>query len=97
MILHTVNKGGACLHRCMDIAADESAILLLEDGVYAALDIPENLKRLHDLPATIRLLALDSDLAARGISDKMLPRFEVVSRQQFVHLCLEYDKVVSWG
>ena len=40
MILHTVNKSpqNPALKTCLRVAAKDSAILLIEDGVYAALE-----------------------------------------------------------
>lgn len=96
MILHTVNKS-ACLGRCLDLVADGDAVLLIEDGVYAAMGIPGQDAAWDSLSGKVACFALDTDLAARGISGKMHPRFRTATWQQFVALAAEADKVVSWG
>lgn len=96
MTLHTINKPLAFQH-CVALVAAGDAILLIEDGVYAAMDYDANRFLLESLPADVSLHALADDLAARGISDTMLPRFESVTWEQFVALAATHDKVVSWG
>ena len=97
MILHTVNKSSDCLVRCLSMTSEGDAILLIEDGVYAAMNNSRNEALWHDDHAGFTRYALESDLAARGISDKMLPGIEVINWQQFVSLATTCDKVVSWG
>jgi tRNA 2-thiouridine synthesizing protein B len=97
MILHTVNKYSDCISACMSVADKEDAVLLLEDGVYAALDMDDNRHFWASISTVSRHYVLEADLAARGISDKMLARFNVVSWQDFVALSAESDKVISWG
>lgn len=95
--LHTVNKQGDCLARCLSLTAPGDAVLLIEDGVYAAAETEANSAAWENAPAGLTCFALESDLAARGISDKMLPLFDAVTWQQFVALTVEHDKVISWG
>jgi tRNA 2-thiouridine synthesizing protein B len=97
MVLHTVNKKGEALLRCLSLLADADALLLIEDGVYAAQDTSGNVALWQQHAGTMRCFVLESDVAARGITDNLLPHFDVVTWQQFVALTLEYDKVVSWG
>ena len=89
MILHTINKHGPALSRALAVVSEKDTVLLLEDGVYALLEAPEKENCLNALPSSVRRFALADDLAARGISDKML--------SGFVNLSIEHDKVVSWG
>ena len=97
MILHSINKHQDCLQLCLSLAKNSDAILLLEDGVYAARNYQANEDLWDNVPTAIKLYALDSDLASRGITKKMISRFETVSWAQFVALSCEYDKVISWG
>lgn len=97
MILHTVNKPGDCLARCLALVAAGDAVLLLEDGVHATMNTPGNESLWAGIPDSVRCFALAGDLAARGISDKMLPLFEVVTWREVVTLTVENDKVISWG
>lgn len=96
MILHTVNKPD-CLARCLALIAPGDAVLLIEDGVYLAMVTAGNEARWSTMPDSTTCYALADDLAARGISDRMLPCFESATWQQFVALATRYDKVISWG
>jgi len=97
MILHTINKQGPALLRALAAVSENDTVLLLEDGVYAALETKEEDDCWSMLPSSVRRFALADDLAARGISDKMLSGFEIVDWHGFVSLSIEHDKVVSWG
>ena len=97
MILHTINKNNGALHRCLSLISDEDAVLLIEDGVYAALISKENQAVWDNLSPEVKKYAMVNDLAMRGISDRVLPFFERVDWPDFVSLSLEYEKVISWG
>lgn len=99
MILHTVNKSPwshTCLKECLDLAASGSGILLLEDGVYGALDTEFNRKLLDSAPGDHKLYVLQPDLDARGISGGILPWYEKIGYEDFVELCTEYTKIHNW-
>lgn len=95
MILHTVNKNKDCLHNCIEVLNDGDAILLIEDGVYAATSVNKDVW--ENIPASVSLFALENDLLSRGVSEKLLSRFESISSTRFVDLSCTYDKVISWG
>jgi tRNA 2-thiouridine synthesizing protein B len=97
MILHTVNKTGESLSRCLSLASQGDAVLLIEDGVYAAMDNTENRQTWEAIPSNLTCYVLVEDLAARGLSDKMLPQVTPANWTSFVSLTTEYDKVISWG
>ena len=97
MILHTVNKTGESLSRCLSIASQGDAVLLIEDGVYAAMDNTANRQTWETIPTNMSCYVLVEDLAARGISDKMLAQVTPADWTLFVSLTTEYDKVISWG
>jgi tRNA 2-thiouridine synthesizing protein B len=94
--LHTVNKSPferTSLQRCMDFALPGCAILLLEDGVYAARtgsDYAQQLKSLAD----VRVFVLGPDAQARGVS--VDATIGVVDYVGFVELAVEFSKVQSW-
>jgi tRNA 2-thiouridine synthesizing protein B len=79
------------------MASQDDAVLLIEDGVYAAIDNSANQFTWTSLPTGMSCYALVDDLAARGISDKMLAQISPVDWALFVSLTAEYDKVISWG
>lgn len=89
--LHTVNKTAAnnALATCLRVASSGDSLLLIEDGVYQA-------SALVQLPqaATLRLYALQEDVAARGIS---LPdAITAIDYAQFVDLVCAQQRSVSW-
>lgn len=89
MILHTVNKspfGSDAYQSCCRTLASGDPLLLLEDGVYAVLgELPQN-----------PLYALQGDLQARGLMDKVPPQVTVVDYPEFVQLACEASAVQSW-
>lgn len=95
MILHTVNKApdNNCLSSCLRVAAKDDAILLIEDGVYAAVintaKVPDELFR-H------KVYALEADIKARGLNGKIAAEAELVDYQGFVTLVEKFDTVQSW-
>jgi tRNA 2-thiouridine synthesizing protein B len=99
-MLHIVNKSPFeknALSSCMRLAQSGSAILLIEDGVYAALD-----NTIHSGAVARRLkdfafYALGPDMAARGLTDARLIRgVAVVDYAGFVDLVVEHDATQSW-
>lgn len=100
MTLHLINKSpshASALAECLQILAvseEAAAVLLIEDGVYAALDgtIRSAFETLG-LPCYV----LREDLEARGLSEKMTGPFRVLDMGGFVKLTLDYAKVQSWG
>ena len=85
--LHIVNKAAA-LDDCLALMTDDDALLLIEDGVYAARHSPQAPGTLH---------ALDSDLQARGLVNRIDAAFHVVSHDGFVSLVEQYQPIVTWS
>jgi tRNA 2-thiouridine synthesizing protein B len=101
MTLHTYNKsldaGEAHLAGCLRTLASGDSLLLLEDGVYAALSMGEGTELGNIIPDGVALYALAPDLAARGISAKIPAYFSGIDYPDFVRLCLAHPRVVNWG
>ncbi len=99
-ILHTVNKSPfekMSLDSCIDHVKGESAVLLYEDGVYAALKGTGAAEKLASVMETTKVYMLGPDVKARGLAaDKLLEGVEVVDYAGFVDLAAEYDKVLAW-
>ena len=99
-ILHTVNRSPyreTTLESCLRVALPGSALLLIEDGVYAALASGEAALRVREALAQMRVFALRADLLARGLGDSdLVDDVQVVDYAGFVDLACEYDKVQSW-
>ncbi len=101
MTLHTYNKsldaGEARLQTCLRMLASGDSLLLLEDGVYVALQLQENTQIRNMIPAGVGLYALAPDLVARGISAKIPVDFSGIDYADFVRLCLKHPRVVNWN
>jgi len=99
-ILHTVNKSPFeknSLDTCLGYALDGSAVLLIEDGVYAAIDGSAVAARVREALGRVRVHALEPDLRARGIdAAKLIDGVVLVGYDGFVDLVVEHDKVQSW-
>ena len=86
MILHTVNKASSYA-KCRNLIADADALALLEDGVYLCLGSEQLPKRLY---------ALQADLEARGLANRLPKGTKVVDYRGLVRLATEADKVCNW-
>lgn len=94
-MLHTLNKSPfehKTLCHCLRFIDKQSELLLIEDGVYAAMPSNPYAEQLH----AVTVYALDADIRARGIGDKLLPFINIIGHEQFVELCCKHDKVHAW-
>ena len=99
-MLHTVNKSPfACrsLETCLRLVASGSDVLLIEDGVYGAIDgttVAADIVRAMD---SCQVYVLEPDLKAPGIAlDKLIQGIERVGYDGFVELASKNTKVQSW-
>ncbi len=99
-MLHTVNKppfSSDSLKLCLDYAQAGDAVLLLEDGVYAAIEGNQFAKLLQSGLADKQVVAIGPDLKTRGIAEeKMIQGIQIVGYDGFVDLVVNHDKVQSW-
>ena len=99
-VLHIVNKSPFdrnSLDTCLRLARPDSAILLIEDGVYAVRADTDAAKRLQQAMDSHRVYALQADMQARGLADNaIIDGVELVDYDGFVQLATEYDKLQSW-
>ena len=99
-ILHTVNKSPFeknSLDTCLRMSMPGSSILLIEDGVYAALAGGEMSSALTAAMTDRKVSVLGPDLKARGLGeDGLLEGIEVVDYDGFVRLAADSSKVQSW-
>ena len=104
-VLHLVNKATA-LEDCLALMAPGDALLLIEDGVYAARRRPAippadpaETKTGEAEPTALpnACYALDSDLKARGLLDRIHPRCQVISCEGFVCLVEKHRPIVTWS
>lgn len=99
-ILHTVNKSPYeknSLDSCLRLAKPGSALLLIEDGVYASLKGAAKESQIKEAAQNIRLYVLGPDLKARGMTEeRVIEGVEVVDYAGFVDLAASHDKVNAW-
>ena len=99
-ILHTVNKSPFernSLDSCLKCVQPRADVLLIEDGVYAALRDSSVAPRVMEALGRIKLYALGPDLKARGIAEgRLLPGITVIDYAGFVDLAAENAKVLAW-
>ncbi len=99
-MLHTVNKSPFeknSLDACLRFAKAGSAILLLEDGVYAAIKGTAVEEKVKAAAGDKKLYALGPDIRARGLDEgQVIDGITVVDYGQFVDLAAENDKVQAW-
>ncbi len=100
MMLHTVNKSPFernTLSSCLRLARKGSAVLLIEDGVYAAVAGTAVSERVSERMAELSFYVLGPDVAARGLSGvPLVEGVRVVDYEGFVDLVAEHDATQAW-
>ncbi len=98
-MLHTVNKSPfeyKALETCLKFARQGSAVLLIEDGVYAAAKGTTVSKQVQEALKTLSIYALKPDIDARGMQDRTIDGIRLVDYGGFVDLVVEHSAVQSW-
>lgn len=96
-MLHIVNQSPfrrSCLADCLRVCDPQAYLLLIEDGVYAAIADSEWAQRMFE--KTQHVYVLDADVAARGLTDKVAANIISVDYAGFVQLCCEHTASHSW-
>ena len=98
--LHTVNKSPferSNLDACLGRALAGDMILLMEDGVVAAIKGTAVSGRVEDAAKQFRVYVLGSDLAARGFEPgAVVAGVQVADYGTFVDLAAEAQTVNAW-
>ena len=84
--LHIVNRRSG-LASCLAVAAASDAILLIEDGVYAAT-------RPQPWPGAV--FALRPDVEARGLIERLSDDVQLATDADFVELVVGHQPIVTW-
>ena len=99
-MLHTVNKSPFeknTLDSCLRFAQEGSSILLLEDGVYAAMRGTSTENKVTAAGNRHKIFVLGPDLKARGLAlENVIEGIEMVDYGGFVDLTVSHDNVQSW-
>lgn len=96
MLLHTLSRSPArgALRECLATLGPHDALLLLGDGVYAALAGSEAAALLAASGATV--FVLEADAALAGMEGRLLPDATVVDDDGFVALTERYSRQMAW-
>jgi tRNA 2-thiouridine synthesizing protein B len=97
MLLHTVSKSPEhqALTSCLATARTGSHVILIEDGVYAAVAGSASCGALK-AAGGITVYALSPDVAARGLSGRLDSSIALIDYPAFVQLACECHAVQSW-
>lgn len=98
-MLHIVNKSPfqtGSLDSCLRMAQSGSALLLIEDGVYAATAGSAAESRMHAACERIKVYALRPDMDARGVTGRLLEGVTLVDYPGFVDLAVAHATSQSW-
>lgn len=97
MLLHTINKSPfshSALSECLRLYADDAAIVLIEDGVYAALADTEWVVRIA--ACCSKIYALAPDITARGLDGRIAGVVNIIDYAGWVELCCAHTTIQSW-
>ena len=99
-MLHLINKSPMdrnSLDSCLRLAESGSSVLLLEDGVYAALSKASSAEALNNRMDDLTFYVLGPDVSARGLDDKpLIDGITSVDYAGFVDLVVEHETAQSW-
>lgn len=99
-MLHLVNKSPFernSLDTCLRYATAGSAILLLEDGVYAAMKNTAQSDKIAGAAKDRTVYVIGADLAARGLNEEnVIDGVKVIGYDGFVDAVVEHGACNSW-
>jgi len=98
-MLHIINKSPFqtnTLDTCLRMTQPGNALLLIEDGIYAATVGSAFETRVREACATLKVYALQPDMDARGVTGKLIDGVTLVDYGGFVDLTVEYSTSHSW-
>lgn len=98
-MLHIINKSPlqtSTLDSCLALAQPGSALLLIEDGIYAATAGSAAEARMRQACSTLKVYALQPDMDARGVTARLIDGVTLVDYGGFVDLTVEYRTSHSW-
>ena len=98
-MLHIVNKSHAqtsSLQSCLRLAKAGSALLLIEDAVYAATKAGAAGSGIAEAMKQLKVYVLQPDVEARGMAGKVIDGVAAVDYAGFVGLVAEHPNNQSW-
>ena len=98
-MLHIVNKSPLernAVDSCLRLATKGSAVLLIEDAVYAATKGNAASAKVQAAMANLKIYALAPDMEARGVAGRVMEGVNLVDYSGFVDLVAEHKNCQSW-
>ena len=98
-MLHIVNKSPLernTLDSCLAAAQPGAAVLLIEDGVYAATRGNAAESKLRAALARLEIYVLAPDLEARGMAQSLAEGVKPIDYAGFVELVTQHKNCQSW-
>ena len=98
-MLHIVNKSPLernTLDSCLAAAQPGAAVLLIEDGVYAATRGTSAESKLRAALAQLEIYVLAPDLEARGMAQSLVEGVKPIDYTGFVELVAQHKNCQSW-
>jgi tRNA 2-thiouridine synthesizing protein B len=98
-MLHIINKSPfqtGSLDTCLRMAQPGNAVLLIEDGIYAATQGSAFDARIRQACTTLKVYALQPDMDARGVTGKLIDGVTLIGYDGFVDLAVEHNTSHSW-
>jgi tRNA 2-thiouridine synthesizing protein B len=96
-ILHIVNQSpfaSTVIKQCLERLHHDDAIILLEDGIYCAMQQQPFAQQIQALP---QCYAIKKDVQARGINaDQLLSKISLIDYAEFVALTIRFPLNQSW-
>lgn len=89
--LHQLNNSHK-LESCLPLLAAGDQLLLIE----SAVTLLQDQFFLQRLSPQIQLMALSSDVKARGLMSTCSASIQLLSDEEWINTCLEADRVCSW-
>ena len=98
-MLHIINKSPSqsrTLASCLRLAQAGSAVLLIEDGVYAATQGNADAADLRAAAGRLKVYALQPDCDARAVTPMLAEGITLVDYGGFVDLVAQHSTTHSW-
>ena len=71
--------------------------MLLEDGVFGAITSAPDAEQLQQMiNSGTKVFAIEADVKARGLADKLLSAIELIDYSSFVQLSIKHRCIQSW-
>lgn len=99
-MLHIINQSpftSESLKRCEKMLGDSDVILLIEEGVYAAMAETVFSELINQILKKNKIFVLAPDAQACGIIEKIMPGITLISYEEFVDLTIQHYPILNWS